>query len=82
MIGVPDSQWEERPLGAVVVQTGQRVSVAELQLFLRDRVASWWIPERWAFIDAVPRTSVGKYGKKQLRARYAQGRLDVLTVQR
>jgi fatty-acyl-CoA synthase len=39
----------------------------------------WWLPEQWAFVDAVPRTSVGKYDKKLLRARNAEGGLDVVT---
>jgi acyl-CoA synthetase (AMP-forming)/AMP-acid ligase II len=38
----------------------------------------WWLPEQWAFVDAVPRTSVGKYDKKLLRARNAEGGLDVV----
>jgi hypothetical protein len=41
-------------------------------------VVTWWLPERWAFIDEVPRTSVGKYDKKLLRARHAEGRLNVV----
>ncbi len=52
--------------------------VAEIQAWLGERVAKWWIPERWTFIDAVPKTSVGKFDKKVLRARYADGLLDVV----
>ncbi|GAS93664.1 medium-chain-fatty-acid-CoA ligase [Mycolicibacterium canariasense] len=43
--------------------------------FLRHKVARWWIPERWAFVDQLPRTSTGKYDKKRLREWHAQGRL-------
>jgi len=37
------------------------------------------VPERWAFIDEVPKTSVGKFDKKVLRKRYAEGELHVET---
>jgi fatty-acyl-CoA synthase len=54
------------------------VSPDELRAHLSGLVVKWWLPERWAFVDEVPRTSVGKYDKKLLRARYAQGSLDVV----
>ena len=77
VVGVPDDRWGERPLAAVVVEEGACVDVAELRAFLAARVASWQVPERWAFVGEVPKTSVGKFDKKVLRARYAAGRLDV-----
>ena len=48
--------------------------------FLQGRVARWWLPERWAFLDEIPKTSVGKFDKKVLRARHAAGELEVVTV--
>ena len=48
-----------------------------LRDFLGTRVAKWQLPARWAFIDAVPKTSVGKFDKKELRARHAAGALLV-----
>ncbi len=50
---------------------------AELREFLADKVVRWWLPERWAFIEQVPRTSVGKYDKKTIRARHADGVYEV-----
>ena len=47
---------------------------------LADRVAKWWLPERWALIESVPKTSVGKFDKKVLRKAYADGELDVTTL--
>jgi fatty-acyl-CoA synthase len=41
-------------------------------------VVKWWVPEQWAFVDHVPRTSVGKHDKKLLRERREEGRLDVV----
>ena len=49
----------------------------ELRDFIADRVARWQVPERWAIIDEVPKTSVGKFDKKQLRSRYAAEELEV-----
>jgi fatty-acyl-CoA synthase len=51
-----------------------------LHAWLADKVAKWWIPEYWTFVDSVPKTSVGKYDKKVLRARFADGELDVITI--
>ncbi len=77
VVGVPDERWQERPLAAVVLQAGKSPSAQELRDWLSERVAKWWVPERWAFIEAVPRTSVGKFDKKVLRRSYADGALDV-----
>jgi fatty-acyl-CoA synthase len=78
VVGVPDARWEERPLACVVVKAGTAVTPEELRAFLDTRVARWWLPERWSFIAEVPKTSVGKFDKKVLRARYAEGALDVV----
>jgi fatty-acyl-CoA synthase len=76
VIGVPDPRWDERPLACVVVE-GDEVTIDELRAFLGDRVARWQVPERWSFIDEVPKTSVGKFDKKVLRARHEAGELPV-----
>jgi fatty-acyl-CoA synthase len=72
VIGVPDEKWGERPLACVVVDEGSEVSAGELREFLEGRVAKWWIPENFEFIDEVPKTSVGKFSKKDLRAKFAE----------
>ena len=61
----------------MVVAEGAEVSAADLRAFLEGKVAHWQLPERWSFIDEVPKTSVGKFDKKVLRSRYAQGELAV-----
>ncbi|MCV7443645.1 long-chain fatty acid--CoA ligase [Mycobacterium paraense] len=71
VVGVPDERWQERPL-AVIVAKHSSLSAEELRKFLADKVARWWLPERWTFVDEIPRTSVGKYDKKAIRARYAE----------
>ena len=75
VIGVPDEKWGERPLACVVSKSGTALSIASLRSHLASRVARWWIPERWTFIIEVPKTSVGKFDKKVLRAQYAAGQL-------
>jgi len=75
VVAVPDPRWEERPLACVVLRTPGGTTVAELKAFLEARVAKWWVPERWTVIDEVPKTSVGKFDKKVLRARFAAGDL-------
>jgi fatty-acyl-CoA synthase len=77
VVGVPDEKWGERPLASVVVAQGESLDAVELRDYLAGRVAKWQVPERWAFIDEVPKTSVGKFDKKVLRQRYAEGELDV-----
>ncbi|SED90073.1 long-chain fatty acid--CoA ligase [Streptomyces sp. TLI_105] len=77
VVGVPDPRWEERPLACVSLVPGAGVGGDELREFLSGRVARWWIPERWSFVDAVPKTSVGKYDKRAVRALYGEGALDV-----
>jgi fatty-acyl-CoA synthase len=77
VVGVPDERWDERPLACVVLKEGEAASPEDLKGFLADRVAKWWLPERWTFIEEVPKTSVGKFDKKVLRARYADGELEI-----
>jgi fatty-acyl-CoA synthase len=77
VIAVPDARWDERPLACVVCTEGSAVAASDLQEFLGDKVAKWQVPERWVFIEEVPKTSVGKFDKKVLRARHAGGELDV-----
>jgi fatty-acyl-CoA synthase len=77
VIGVEDDRWGERPLGVVVGSGEGPPTPEELSAHLEGRVARWWVPERWTFIDEIPKTSVGKYDKKALRARHEAGELDI-----
>ena len=80
VVGVPDERWQERPLAVVVAKDGASVSAEQLREFLADKVVRWWLPERWAFADEIPRTSVGKYDKKAIRSRYAEHHYRVIDV--
>ncbi len=78
VVAVPDERWQERPLAAVVVKKDASTSAAELRKHLCDKVAKFWLPEWWTFIDEVPKTSVGKFDKKHIRALHASGEYDVV----
>jgi fatty-acyl-CoA synthase len=76
VIAKPDERWQERPLACVVRTEGADVSAEALCEHLTDRVAKWWVPDEFAFIDEVPKTSVGKFDKKVLRKRLEEGELQ------
>jgi fatty-acyl-CoA synthase len=81
VIGVPDPRWDERPLVVVVSGPDQpRPEPEDLLDFLSGRVARWWLPERWAFVDELPKTSVGKFDKKALRSQVADGTIAIHEV--
>jgi fatty-acyl-CoA synthase len=72
VIGIRDEKWGERPLACVVPEDGAELSPDDIKEFLDGRVAKWWIPQSFEFIDEVPKTSVGKFSKKTLRDRFAK----------
>ena len=82
VVAIPDERWDERPLACVVLAEGASATPEELAAFLSGKVARWWVPERWSFVAEVPKTSVGKFDKKVLRAQFAKGELTVVAVDR
>ena len=72
VVAVPDERWGERPCACVVLREGAGLDEEGLRSFLADRVAKWWIPDQVRFIDEVPKTSVGKFDKKVLRAQLTE----------
>ena len=78
VIGVPDDKWGERPLACVVLLPEASVTAAELRAFLAERVPRWQLPDRWSFIDEVPKTGVGKFAKTRIRDHYARGDYTVV----
>jgi fatty-acyl-CoA synthase len=71
VVGVPHPKWDERPLACVVLQEGATATAEEILAYLEPLVAKWWLPDAVEFIDEVPKTSVGKFSKKDLRTRFA-----------
>jgi fatty-acyl-CoA synthase len=76
VIAKPDERWAERPLCCVVLRKQAAAGAPELVEHLRDRVAKWWLPDEFAFVAEIPKTSVGKFDKKALRGRLAEGTLE------
>ena len=70
VIAVPHPKWVERPLACVVPRPGCELEPAEIIEFLRPQLARWAVPDGVEIIEAVPKTSVGKFDKKVLRERY------------
>jgi fatty-acyl-CoA synthase len=78
VVGIPDEKWQERPLASVVLREGASVTPEELRDHLGKEFAKWQLPDAWAFIEAVPRTSVGKFDKKVIRRWYGEGEIAVV----
>ena len=68
VIAIPDEKWSERPLACVAFKPGQQATPEEMNaLLLTKGFAKWQLPERYEAIEAVPRTSTGKFYKLRLR---------------
>jgi len=80
VIGIADERWGERPLACVVLRPGAAAKPAELADFLAGKIARWQVPEYWAFVAEIPKTAVGKFDKKVLRARHELGDLRIERV--
>jgi fatty-acyl-CoA synthase len=70
VIGVNHPRWQERPLACVVRKPGAEITREAVLEFLKDKVAKWWLPDDVVFVDAIPKTSVGKFDKKVLRVQF------------
>jgi fatty-acyl-CoA synthase len=75
VIAVSHPKWQERPLACVVVKADQRLTKDDILSFLGDKIMKWWLPDDVVFLEAIPKTSVGKFDKKMLRQRFRDHRL-------
>ncbi len=71
VVGIAHPRWDERPLLLIVRKAGAQVSAGELQHFLTDKVAKWWLPDDVVFVDALPHTATGKLLKTEVRSKFA-----------
>jgi fatty-acyl-CoA synthase len=71
VIAIAHPDWDERPLALVIPKSGVELSGDELREFLLPKMAKWWVPNSFEFVDEIPKTTVGKLEKKILRERYA-----------
>ena len=74
VIAVPHEKWQERPLAVIAPLPQFRNSLAKEDIlhFLNGKVAKWWLPDEVVFVDAVPKTSVGKFNKRALREQFKE----------
>jgi len=73
VIAIPDAKWQERPLACVVPRAGTTITVEAVRDHLeRSGFARWQLPDRVEIIEAVPKTGVGKFDKKVLRAQFQE----------
>jgi len=72
VIAVAHPKWQERPIACIAPTPDHRHTLTKEEIldFLKDRVAKWWLPDDVIFIDAVPKTSVGKFNKRALREQF------------
>ncbi|MEM2793981.1 MAG: fatty-acid--CoA ligase, partial [Candidatus Methanomethylicia archaeon] len=77
VIAVPHERWMERPLACVVLKQEfkDKISERDILSFLDGKVPRWWIPDNVVFLDAIPKTSVGKFDKKTLRQMFSKYQL-------
>jgi fatty-acyl-CoA synthase len=78
VIATADERWQERPL--VIVVADAETGAQDLRKYLTGKVARFWMPEYWCFVDDIPKTSVGKFDKKHLRDLNEAGKLNVKVV--
>jgi fatty-acyl-CoA synthase len=76
VIAIPDEKWAERPLAVIVLKEGQTATAEQLREHLAPKFAKWWLPDRYEFVDEIPKTSVGKFKKTALRDQFAQERVE------
>jgi fatty-acyl-CoA synthase len=72
VIAVFHPKWDERPLACVVAKPEAKGRLSKEQIIehLRPHIAKWWLPDDVVFIEQIPKTSVGKFDKKVLRAQF------------
>ncbi len=76
VIAIPNEKWMERPFAYIVPKEGKNISTNDLSEFLACRFAKFWIPDGYAIVENIPKTSVGKFLKSALRERYQQDKKD------
>jgi fatty-acyl-CoA synthase len=70
VIAIADARWQERPMAIVVLRPGISAGAADLRAHLTARFPAWYVPERYEFVSALPRTGTGKVWKQGLREKF------------
>ena len=72
VIAMPDEKWGERPLAVCVLREGSEARPEELREHLAQHFAKWQLPDRFEFVEALPRTATGKFKKTELREQFVE----------
>jgi fatty-acyl-CoA synthase len=72
VIAVPDEKWAERPLAVVVLKNKTEATPEDLRDHLSQNFAKWQLPERFEFVEEIPRTATGKFKKTALREQFVK----------
>jgi fatty-acyl-CoA synthase len=76
VIAVPHPKWSERPLAVIVLKAGQKVGEDEIREYLGKHFVKWMVPDAYAFVESIPRTSTGKFLKTALREQFREWKWD------
>jgi acyl-CoA synthetase (AMP-forming)/AMP-acid ligase II len=77
VIAIPSEKWVEKPLASIVLMNNEDpVSDEELIEFLSRDFVKYQIPKDYVYMDEVPKTSVGKFDKKEIRRLFSEGKLS------
>ncbi len=74
---MPHPKWDERPLLVIVASEGNKIKKEEILEYLKDKIASWWLPDDVVFVDEIPHTATGKIQKLELREKFKEYKLEV-----
>jgi len=72
VIAIPDDRWAERPMAVCVLREGQEAGPDDLREHLSSKFAKWQLPDRFEFVDEIPRTATGKFKKIALREQFVK----------
>ena len=67
VVAIPDPKWQERPVACLVLKEGKETTKEEVLEFLKPQFAKWWLPDEILIMETIPKTSVGKFLKRDLR---------------
>jgi fatty-acyl-CoA synthase len=76
VIAIPHPTWAERPLAVIVLKAGAKATSTDIKTYLAKQFVKWMVPDAYAFVESIPRTSTGKFLKTALREQYRDWKWD------
>ena len=74
VIGIPDPYWVEKVHAIITLKPGQAATAEEIMAFTKKQMAGYKTPKSVEFVASLPKNATGKILKKELRARYWEGK--------